>query len=242
MCACHRAEGFAEIVRDRHGYTDLRPEGTRQIGGRDPFTLAENHGVLDDVVELTHVALPGKCQEHLHGGAFHPLEGLLELAVVQTHEMLDERRNVLAALAKRRDLHADDVQPIKEIVAEAPFLHCLVEALIRGGDDAHLHFDRVARADGKDLLLLDRTQELHLQVERQVADLVEEDRAAAGALEKPLLVVDRARERTTQMAEQLAFQEILGDGSAVHGQSAVAGLAEVVDRARDHSLHSRFRP
>ena len=48
-------------------------------------------------------------------------------------------------------------------------------------------------ADALDLALLDGAQQLGLQVEAQVADLVEEQRAAGGHLELAELLPDRAR-------------------------------------------------
>ena len=46
--------------------------------------------------------------------------------------------------------------------------------------------DRLGRADALDLAVLEHAQQLHLHAERQLADLVEEDRAAVGRLEEPL--------------------------------------------------------
>ena len=52
-----------------------------------------------------------------------------------------------------------------------------------GGDDAHVDPAIDLAADAPDLAALERAQEPRLQVERQLADLVEEQRAAVGALE-----------------------------------------------------------
>ena len=50
---------------------------------------------------------------------------------------------------------------------------------------------------------------------RHVTDLVEEDRAAVGPLEPAHLVPDGAGERTADVAEELTFQQTLGEGGAV---------------------------
>ena len=219
-------------------------ERARQVANGDPVAVAEDHGVLDDVVELAHVALPRQRHEELQGRAVDALEVLLQLAVVHRHEVLDERRDVLAALAQRRNLDAEDVEPVVEIVAERALCHDLREVAVGGGDDAHVDLDRRRRADRQDLLRFDGAQQLHLQVERQIADLVEEDRAAARALEQAFLVGDRAGEGAAQVAEELALEQTLGNGAAVDGQKdLVARLAEVVDGARDDLLaRRRSRP
>src|SRR6266852_1485775 len=71
--------------------------------------------------------------------------------------------------------------------------------------------------DPSHLAVLQRAQELHLQRMRHLADLVEEERAAAGGLELPGPGGDRAGEGALGVAEQLALQEVLGDGAAVDG-------------------------
>ena len=50
---------------------------------------------------------------------------------------------------------------------------------------------------------------------RDLADLVEEERAAVGLLEAPLATRDRAGERAALVAEQLALEERLGERRAV---------------------------
>ena len=53
--------------------------------------------------------------------------------------------------------------------------------------------------------------------ERHLADLVEEERAAVGQLERALRVARRAGERAALVAEQLALEQRLGEGGAVDG-------------------------
>ena len=88
-----------------------------------------------------------------------------------------------------------------------------------------------------DDLLLERAQELDLQLDRHLADLVEEQRAAVGRLELALLVRDRAGERALDVAEQLALEQVLGDRAAVDRDERLAGARRaVVDLARDQLL------
>ena len=54
-------------------------------------------------------------------------------------------------------------------------------------------FTGLAAADRIDLALLDRAQQLHLRVQRQLADLVEEQRAAMGLHELADMPLGRAR-------------------------------------------------
>src|SRR4051812_10131513 len=88
-------------------------------------------------------------------------------------------------------------------------------------------------ADAADLAALEGAQELRLQLERQLADLVEEDRAAAGLLERADPAIDRAGERALLVAEELAEQELARHRAAVDDdERAVGAPAALVDRGR----------
>ena len=89
----------------------------------------------------------------------------------------------------------DDVEPVEEILAEPALLHHLPQIDVGRGDDADVDLDRLHAAEPHELALLNDAQQLGLRLERDVADFVEEDRAAVGEVEQPLLRVDRAGER-----------------------------------------------
>ena len=66
---------------------------------------------------------------------------------------------------------------------------------MRGGDDAHVDGDLLLSADRLDASLLERAQQLRLQLERELADLVEEQGAVVRALERAFAVVVGTGER-----------------------------------------------
>ena len=72
----------------------------------------------------------------------------------------------------------EDVEAIEEILAEAARADLLAEILVRRGDDADVAFQRAVVADRRALALLEEAEELDLERERQLADLVEEQRPA----------------------------------------------------------------
>ena len=101
---------------------------------------------------------------------------------------------------------------------------------VRRGDDADVDLLGLAVADAEDDALLQRAQELHLEVQRQLADLVEEERALVGAWNLPGAARDRAGEGALHVAEELALDEVLGDGAAVDGD----------ERARSRGCERRW--
>ena len=92
-------------------------------------------------------------------------------------------------------------------------------------------------ADRIDLAFLQRAQKLDLRFERQLADLVEEQRAAVGLLELADAAVDGARERALLVAEQDALDQVLRDRAAVDRDERLSGaLALALNGARDQLL------
>ena len=97
--------------------------------------------------------------------------------------MVDQARNVVAALAKRRDNNRNDVQPEVQILAELTAIDRFLEVLVGGGNHPHIHFDGSRRPEPLDFLFLQDAQDLGLGLLAHVADFVEEDRSAIGLLE-----------------------------------------------------------
>ena len=95
-------------------------------------------------------------------------------------EMVDERRDFVAPLAQRRDGQRDDVQPVEQILAEPALLHQALEVGVGRGDDADVDGEGVRLAERVDLAGLEEAQQLRLQVETELADLVEKQGAALG--------------------------------------------------------------
>ena len=169
------------------------------------------------VLQLPDVAGPVVALEHgqgLRGDAAHLLA---ELLAELLEEVGDEQRDVLAALAQRRQVDRDDVEAVEEVLAHRPLRHRRLEVAVGGGDEPHVGLDVLRVADAPDLALLDGPQELDLQQRRDLGDLVEEQRAAVGRGEEAHLVGDRAGERSLHVAEQLGLHQALGDRPAVDG-------------------------
>jgi hypothetical protein len=86
-------------------------------------------------------------------------------------------------------------------------------------------------------VLLQDPQQLGLQRQRQLADLVEEDRAAVGLGEQAQAIGAGVGERAALVAEQLALDQRLGHrGQVDRDERRLGPRRVVVDRARDQLL------
>src|SRR5439155_22936413 len=121
--------------------------------------------------------------------------------------------------------------------AEAAASHPGCEVFVRSGQDAQVHGRRFRSAHAPDFLVLQHAQELCLQAERQIRDLIQEQRTGVRDLEEPGLGRVRARKRTALMAEQLRFDEMLREGRAVHGdERSIAASPAGMDGPREPFL------
>src|SRR5262249_366450 len=104
-------------------------------------------------------------------------------------------------------------------------------------DHARVALNFLPAADSLEALLLQKAQKLHLDRWRQLADFVEEQRAALGGFDVSLALYVRAGERPLLVGEQLAFEQVLRDGVAVDRDERTLVLrAAGVERPRDHFL------
>src|SRR5205807_8690091 len=95
----------------------------------------------------------------------------------------------------------------------APGAEGLAQVELRGGDDPHVGSVRGALSDPLERLLLQDAQKLRLEVQRNVADLVEEERAACRQLEAADAVAHGAGERAAHVTEELRLEQFAGQRS-----------------------------
>ena len=97
------------------------------------------------------------------------------------------------ALAQRRHIQRQDIQPVIQILAETALGDRLAQSHIGRRNDPHIDADRLTAADPHDLALLQEAQQMALQIHRHVADLVQEQRAAVGVFDLALGARDARR-------------------------------------------------
>ena len=221
---------------DRPGRATPRSCGgrcsTRQLGA-----VAQDHRPLDVVLQLADVARPVVLAQQPHRLGVDPADLAAVLLGVALQEELDQRRDVLAALAQGRQVDRDDVEPVVQVLAEPAGVDLVEQVAVGGGDDPGVDLDGAGVADPLELPLLQDAEQLDLELGRGAVDLVEEDAAGVRGLEPAGPVVDGAGERPLDVAEQLALEQALGQGAAVDADvGAGVARAEVVDGAGDQLL------
>ena len=103
-----------------------------------------------------------------------------------------QQRDVVPPFAQGRQMNADALDSIVQILAKFLRLHHLTEIAIGGADQTDIHPDRVVAAEPHDLAILQNTQQLRLHRPWHIADFVHEERAAVGVLEAAFALALRA--------------------------------------------------
>src|SRR5439155_25580062 len=120
----------------------------------------------------------------------------------------------------------DDVQPVIQVLAEAPRLHLGLEVLVGGREDAHVDLQGAVAADPLELALLQDAQDLGLRLRPHVADLVEEERPAVGDLE--LALARRASDQTGRPLAGATLHHVAPGGTSLnHGEHPGSALSQV---------------
>src|SRR5436190_14901398 len=188
----------------------------QMLGANDALVAAEDRGALDDVLQLAHVPGPAMREQGLDGSLRkHLYPSML------THRfgeaLTRDERDVVPAVPQRRQRDGEDVEAIEQILAERAGRHRLLQQRVRGGDHSTANIDLVRRAEQTHATSLQHAKPLGLEAEGKMMYLVEEQGAGAGELEQTALSLLRVGERATLMAEELRFQQVLGNRGAVDG-------------------------
>src|SRR5271156_402376 len=86
-------------------------------------------------------------------------------------------------------------------------------------------------------MVLQDSEQLGLQLQRDFSDLIQEERALISQFQAPNLLADRSGKCTLLVAEQFAFQQSRWDRSAIQGdETLVLTLAGAMDGVGDQAL------
>src|SRR6185295_11134421 len=153
--------------------------------GVEPQRLAgrPDHRSLDDVLELANVPGPRITLQRVHHRLWHLRDLAAQLTLVAVDEEPHQPRDVLRPVSKRRQVNRIHTQAIVQVSPKRSGGDRRLQVAMGGGDHAHVDTLRARRSDALELAFLQHAEELHLNIRRQVTDLVEKDRTAVGQLE-----------------------------------------------------------
>src|SRR5438067_1426763 len=195
----------------------------------------ENHRALQDVAHLAHIARPrGRQQsiEHL-AAAFGWTAGQLRLEISQ--DAGDQVEAIFArALAYGWQDERHHVEAIKEVFAESSFLYFVHQIPVRRSNESRVDGELAGPAQPPERFRLQHLEELGLQLERELANLIQENRAAIRQLEQPDFALLRVGERALLVTEQLRIEKSRRQAGTIDfDEGSIRAGREVMNDASD---------
>src|SRR5262249_38063526 len=132
------------------------------------------------------------------------------------HKVLCQEWNIIRPFPQWRQYNGNDVEAVQKIFSKSAVSHHRGEVLVRGRDYPHVDGNRIVSSDPLKLARLQHSQQLGLQVDIQIADLVEKQRPFMGLLESADTLRDSAGECPALVAKEFAFQQRGAKSRAVY--------------------------
>ena len=192
---------------------------------------------LQHILELAHVARPSTAREPLQQRRLDGRDGASAPVRQPAQDRAGQIRHVLSAIPQRRHDEVADVQAIVQVLAEPAFRDRSREVDVCRREHADVERGFVTGAEPLHRTRLQGAEQAGLQLEREIAHFVEQDRAAIRPLERAGALVDGARERAADMPEQRVFRERRRQRAAVDDDERRVGTRRgAMNRAGDAFL------
>ena len=203
------------------------------------WSRRENHGTLDEVFKLAHIAGPVIVRHGSHRRGRDRLDPFVHAARICVHKVPHEE-NVFPPLAQRRDHDGEDVQPVMRSLRKCfSATSCARSAFVAAIRRASVCTVRVLPSRSN--TLLEDPQQLGLQIEGQITDFVEKHRPAVRQLEAADAWCNGAGERAFLVAEEFAFEQACGDRRTVELHEGVLRCDGCANGSRGRSPLCRPR-
>jgi len=165
----------------------------RQVVCADAITPRQDDGPLERVFQFANI--PGPCvpEQQVRRLGRKRRRFFPESFSGSGKELPRQRQNVLAPVAQRRYHDLDNPETIVQILTKPRGMHVREEIAIGGREDTHVDGPRPILTDAAHLPFLQHRQQFHLHGGRNIADFVEEQRAAVGSLEQTRAILRRTR-------------------------------------------------
>src|SRR4051812_27502825 len=125
--------------------------------------------------------------------------------------MFGEQRDVFFSLSQRRDVDGEHAETIVKIGPEESGRYVRLEIAVGGGNDANVDPTRTIVSDPLELAFLQHPEKLRLELDRNLAHFVEQDRTGVSELKPTDPIANRTGERAAHVPEELALEELFGD-------------------------------
>src|ERR1700685_3401468 len=147
---------------------------------------------------------------------------------------MHKERDILPSLAKWWYLNRKNIEPVKQILAELIVADHQRQIPMGRRDKANVNMNGLVAPQPLELMFLQRAQQLRLQLQTNVANFIQEQRAVIGNFKTAAFLHQSAGERTLLMSEQFACDKPGWNSSAIEThERPVSSWTKVMDCARN---------
>jgi hypothetical protein len=125
-----------------------------------------------EAAERLSSARPIGVYQLLHRLLRNGLNALLHFTRVTQNKIVHQQRNILAPVAKRKDLNRKNIQPVKKVFAELIVSYHALQIAMRCGNQANVHANGLRTPQSFKLVFLQSAQQFRLQLEADVANFI----------------------------------------------------------------------
>src|SRR5260370_32356350 len=199
--------------------------------------LAHQDCAFHNVLQLAYIARPVITRQHVDRRRGNSFDRFAVFAREFFQEMIRQQKHVRLAFTQRWHKNRKHVQAIVEVLTELSLRDRLRQVFVCGRDQTHISLDRGRAAQPLELALLQRSQQLYLCRDVEVADLIKKESAAVREFEAAFLTALRARERALFVTEQFGLNQRLRQSRATDlNERFVRAQRIVVNRVGDQFL------
>ncbi len=135
--------------------------------------------------EFAHISGPVIEHERLHR-AVGKLFRLFRTGFF-LEKIIDKKRNIFPVVSQRGNTDCDHIQTIEKIVAETSGARFLLQVFVCRGENTNVGAQLVCPADSAEITGLKKPQKFRLDDGADIADFIEEQRAAVRDFDEPRL-------------------------------------------------------
>jgi len=122
------------------------------------------------------------------------------------NEVLHQQRHIFFPLPQRRDQNLNDVQAMIQVLTKCAICHALVKRTIAGGDNTHIHRNRLLSSHPLKCPRFKNPQKFRLHRQCNVGNLIQKQCPAICPLEPSDMPSHRSGESPLLMPKQLTLQ------------------------------------
>src|SRR5262249_39122051 len=127
-------------------------------------SFADRDGPLDDVLQLPNVARPVVTLQQGERVVVNLGDASAAALRIELEKVQRKLNDVFAARPQRWNWDVNDLQPVIQILSKLSLNNEFFKVLVRGGDDANVHLERLTVADALKYFFLEHAQQLRLHI------------------------------------------------------------------------------